>query len=226
MNYEQFQEIKKLRQILNKEIVLEFDAKPEWDVYSESWEAIRETACNLHPRFNFEIYFHEKGKSPHLHLKNFNRGLSAEEKKAFALNFVPVRYHFALDFSLYGKHLIACEEKPHFKYRTIKRLLGIWNEDKQNIFPEDLAVKEEPKVFLSDGLNEKLIGKFSIRDVAARYGLKPTDNCPFHDDKGKNFWLNTKKNTFKCFSPECGVGGDLVTFIAKMKVLRGEIKDE
>jgi DNA primase catalytic core len=59
---------------------------------------------------------------------------------------------------------------------------------------------------------ERIIGnEITLEKSGANYIGK----CPFHDEKSASFTVSASKNMFKCFG--CGVGGDAVKFIEKLK---------
>ena len=53
-------------------------------------------------------------------------------KKLFLIKYTPKEYYEFLDIQIAGRHRIAEENKSHYKYKTIKKLLNVWNEDKEN----------------------------------------------------------------------------------------------
>ena len=61
----------------------------------------------------------------------------------------------------------------------------------------------------------------NIKDIATkRYGLKfkgNKTNCPFHKDSDPSFMIDTKENTFQCWSSNCGARGDVIEFIEQME---------
>ena len=179
--------------------------------------------------YYFQIWYCEGGKSPHLHVKNII-GLDLEKeqlreyKKLFMIKYVPREYLQFLDIQLTGKHRIAEENKPHYKYKTIKKLLGIWNGENQNHIEQDLydQAKQEKKIEVSIDPNAILLkDKIKITDIAKKYELKVKGSmalCPFHDDKTPSLSLSNKKGLFHCFG--CGVKGDLITFVKMLEDLK------
>jgi hypothetical protein len=122
-----------LREILESEIVIEFDTTDQ----NKAWEGINFTAINLYNAgFIFEVFDHE-GKSPHLHIHNLPiTHLPKEElktfKKVFIKTYVPEEYLDCVDFSLCGVHLVALEFCNHWKGTySIKRLLHKFNPQEQ-----------------------------------------------------------------------------------------------
>jgi len=125
LDYEEFNPEYNLREILNDEIVIEFDH----DDKNLTWTAINLTAVNLlNAGISFEIYDH-KGKSPHLHIHNLPiEHLEKDKlrlfKKIFIRKYVPLEYLQHVDLSLTGTHLIAIEYCYHWKNKYgVKELL-------------------------------------------------------------------------------------------------------
>jgi len=114
-----------LREILNNEIVIEFDTEDK----VKALQGIHQTGINLfNAGITFEVWDHG-GKSPHLHIRNLPIGhlpkdKLREMKKLFLKEFVPKEYLDCVDFSLCGIHLIALEWTNHWKNKYgVKRLL-------------------------------------------------------------------------------------------------------
>lgn len=116
IEYKEFNPDHNLREILNDEIVIEFDTPDQ----NKAWEGINFTAINLYRAgYTFEVWDH-KGKSPHLHIHNLPiQDLSQEKrvlfKKMFIRKYVPKDYLTCVDISLTGIHLIAIEWANHWK---------------------------------------------------------------------------------------------------------------
>ena len=127
----------KLRQVMDDEIVIEFDSTTyerelgvKWEEMNEieknyfkeeiSLPAIESTRNNLYNAgLLFEIWSHE-GKSPHIHIHNLPIAhLSKKERKlwkeTFIKNYVSKKYHKYMDLSLCGIHLVALEWCKHYK---------------------------------------------------------------------------------------------------------------
>lgn len=124
--YETFNPEYNLREILNDEIVIEFDNNDK----NLTWTAIDLTAVNLYRAgIIFQIWSHE-GKSPHLHIHNlpiinFDNNKRALFKKLFIRKYVPIEYLSYADFSLTGIHMIAIEWQEHWKgCYQVKKLLS------------------------------------------------------------------------------------------------------
>lgn len=68
---------------------------------------------------------------------------------------------------------------------------------------------------------EQIKNKVGIKAVVSRYYNDVDRNnkalCPFHEEKTPSFSIDEKEGIFKCFG--CGVGGDCITFVAKLKEL-------
>lgn len=131
VQYEEFNSDYNLREILNSEIVIEFDSEDQ----NLTWMAINETAINLYKTgISFEIWDHE-GKSPHLHIhdlptSNLEPSKRALFKKMFIRKYVPIKYLSHVDISLTGIHLIAIEWAEHWKGRyDVKKLLSKFNSE-------------------------------------------------------------------------------------------------
>ena len=65
--------------------------------------------------------------------------------------------------------------------------------------------------------SDEVKNSLKIEEVIQAYtGEVLTNNhmrCPFHNEKTASFFVNTKKQYFKCFG--CGAGGDVITFVRK-----------
>jgi len=125
--YETFKPKYDLREVLNDEIIIEFDNHEDWTM---NWKAINETAINLfRAGISFEIWDH-KGKSPHLHIHDLPIADLTKEKRAifkkiFIRTYVPLEYLPYVDLSLTGIHLVAIEWVNHWKgCYDVKRLLS------------------------------------------------------------------------------------------------------
>jgi len=208
---------KNWRLIQDNEIVIEFDDCPD------STSAIMEIGNNLLSNgFSFEIWKAEGQRSPHIHIKNFNKKLTKEYKKNFIQKYVPQQWVNYADFSLCSKHMIAQEDKPHYKYRTIKKLLGKWNENKENLVENDLyESEEEDKIDYTKttGITAEIVKKVSIINLAKSYGLnvvRSRSECPFHNgDNPTSLEFSRQKGTFRCYS--CGIHGNIVDFVKECK---------
>ncbi len=195
-------------------------------------EGINFIAINLHKAgYNFEVWFAQGQKSPHIHVKNIS-GLEELEKhqlikykKLFIVKHTPKKYLDFMDVQITGKHRIAEENKAHYKYYTIKELKSVWNKDKENIVEEELIQesKKEKKIEVSIDPNATLLkDKIPITAIAQKFNLERTGinyNCPFHKSTGKqSLSLSDEKGIFYCFG--CGAKGDLITFYKMLKELQ------
>lgn len=232
MKQEELMQKRNWRYILPNEIIIEFDSKPEWNVYEGSPIAINETAYNLmKDKSNFQIFSHN-GKSPHLHIKNFDRNLNEQEKIAFIKKYVPKRFFPFVDLSLCKKKpCIAKEFELHWKYGRRKLLLGEWNVGMSNIFPSDLEIEEpqqEKKIAVNgSGITAKIIKKVSIINVAKDYGLDVDRTgkclCPFHpDNETPSLKFYDSQGRFHCFG--CNKDGNIIEFLKQLK-MRGITKN-
>ena len=212
------------RWIKPNEIVFDVDDR------EKGFEAINFIGINLYnANYNFEIWYCEGGKSPHLHIKNICfLDLEGEQlqkyKTLFLFKYTPKEYREFLDLKVAGKHRIAEEDKTHYKYKTIKKLLNVWNEDKQNYVESDLYEKarQQDKIIISiDPTAQELKDKLPIIAVAQKYGLKLRGNmavCPFHKDQSPSLSLSNDKGIFHCFG--CGASGDIITFVKLLEDLK------
>lgn len=224
MDYKEFQGIKNLRKIKPNEIVFDIDNR------ELGFEAINFIALKLYNRkYRFEIYYAEGQKSPHLHIKEipYIDKLSKEQNKQYKEKILD-KYSegYIPDKSLcVYEHLIAEENKPHFKYKTIKRLLGIWNDNLKNFCEKDIyeQAKQEqeykPKI-KGSGITAHIIRNISIIDLARSYGLDVNKSgfavCPFHEDNNPSLKFYEEQGRFFCFG--CNLKGNIIDFLALLKL--------
>jgi len=123
----------RLRQILDDEIVIEFDV----DDKLTGWLATNETCINLYNKgYEFEIWEHN-GRSPHIHIrdlpiKHLDKQKRAVFKKVFIRNYVPLKFLGWVDYSLTGNHLVRLEYSPCFKGKhKTKELVYKFNPKKE-----------------------------------------------------------------------------------------------
>src|SRR5690349_17469669 len=70
---------------------------------------------------------------------------------------------------------------------------------------------------------ERVKSSLDIIDIVQRHvvlkksGRNYMGKCPFHNDKSPSMNVSREKGIFKCFS--CGVGGDSLTFLMRLKNL-------
>jgi len=207
-----------LRWIDRDEIVFDIDNR---DI---GFQAINNIALNLvHEGYNIEIYYAEGQKSPHLHIKNIPHleNLSEDQlrdyKKTILRKYTPLEYE--PDYSLTGKHLVAEENKPHFKYHTIKKLIGTFNEDNQN-FCEPELIKQVtgntttprlPATTRHNGITARITQAINILDIARQFGLDVYGNkclCPFHaDNNTPSLVFYAEQGRFCCFGCQFCLAG-------------------
>ncbi len=217
------------RLIESNEIIFDIDNR-DWGFHGINFTGINLARAGC----KFEIWYSEGGKSPHLHIKNISglEDLEPEQlkkyKKLFMRKYCPRKYLKFLDLQVTGKHRIAEEDKPHYKYKTIKKLCGVWNENKENFAESELIeeAKQEEKIEISIDPNAVFLkDKIRITDIARKYELKKQGInwlCPFHDDKNPSLSLSDDKGVFNCFG--CSVKGDIITFYRMLKELKNEKK--
>lgn len=132
--YTHFEENYNLREILNDEVVIEFDEKHFKGTLEEfkefSWKATLDTGVKLYQAgYTFEIWEHG-GKSPHIHIHNLPIGHLSPEKRAlfkklFIRKYVDLDFLPFVDISLTGIHLIALEWANHWKGKY--KVKELWN---------------------------------------------------------------------------------------------------
>lgn len=220
--FEDFKENKNLRHIQDNEIVLECDNR------EKGFEGINFIGINLYKaEYKFEVWYAEGQKSPHIHIKDIRfLNLEGKElkkyKELFMNKYTPREYIPFSDKTLcQNKHLIAEENKPHFKYKTIKKLLSVFNEGKENFAEPDLIElsrqqKSERKVSIGGpGITAEIIKKISIIKIAKRYGVSVNRQgfalCPFHPDNKPSLKFYDSEGRFCCFG--CNRKGNLIDFI-------------
>ena len=129
IKYETFNSAYNLREILDTEIVIEFDTDDKVLAYT----ATHLTGVNLYEAgITFEVWDHN-GRSPHTHIHNLpishlDKDKRRLWKKTFIRTYVPKEYLPYVDLSLAGIHLIAIEWQQHWKNKYgVKRLLHKFN---------------------------------------------------------------------------------------------------
>jgi hypothetical protein len=221
-----------LKWIAQNEIIFDMDDR------ALGIEAINFIGINLYyAGYKFEIWYAEGQKSPHLHIKEIPHleELSPEQlkkyKELFIDKYCPSEYLSFADKSLCTKHLVAQEGLPHFKYKTIKKLMGVWNEDKLNfcdreIYEQLTKTKEYNPNVQSSGITAKIIQSISIVDIARQFGLKVSRNkclCPFHPDNNtESLVFYEEQGRFMCFG--CQTKGNIIKFYAMLKELNPNFK--
>lgn len=228
------------RHIDLKEIVLDCDHKQFGEIGIV-------TLTNLFSEagYRVEVYKAEGQKSPHAHIKDIPNieTLSKEQNKRYktllikkyidrANAIMPCPELDFIDLNLcIPNHLIAEENKPHWKYGTVKKLLVILNGELKNFSEPDIyneSLKEEKRVckpnIHGSGITSKIIQAINIKDIAQQYGLDLHGNkcyCPFHaDGKTPSLVFYEQQGRFHCFG--CGADGNIIHFYAKLLDLKSD----
>jgi len=194
--------------------------------------------------YNFEIWKAEGQKSPHLHIKGIPHisNLTPEQnesyKKLLMQKYIAKAkaewgdkdYFNDFDFKLCGKHRIAEENKPHYKYKTPKLFMMHWETGKPNFCEKDIleqAVKEQKDfipIVSGSGITSEIKKRVSIMEIARQFGLdvsgKGFATCPFHPDNNPSLKFYEEQGRFMCFG--CQAKGNLIVFYAMLKKLRPE----
>jgi hypothetical protein len=241
--YSCYQLITGLREIKEDEIVIDID-----DRSKHGLECYLETALRLaHAGYYIEIYYAEGMKQPHVHIKKIEgmKELSPDVrknyKKLFTEKYILQKFwnDKIPDSSLYGKHLIANENRPHHKYKTIKKLVAEYNVGNENKVEKDLVIRSRTynhvqpthkysSEELAKGkfLFQKIASKLRISYIADCFGLEPKGTlkrvCPFHADTKPSLSLSDDKGTFNCFG--CNLSGNIILFYALLKQINPSFK--
>src|SRR3990167_8371380 len=197
--------------------------------------------------YNIEIYYAEGQKQPHIHVKNIKGLLELPKevlrkyKQLFTEKYIPKEFwnEKIPDSSLYGSHLIAEENKPHWKYQTPKLLIQAFNQDKENVVEQELLNQAwatqsnnlRPRKELKEGqsyLYQKIDARISINHIPDCFGLEPLNSsmrhCPFHADGTPSLSLSDDKALFNCYG--CNQGGNIIKFYAMLKQINPKFKLE
>lgn len=202
--------------------------------------------------YNFEVWKAEGQKSPHLHIKGipYISNLTPEQNEAYKRLFMQKYiakakaewgdkdYFNDFDFKLCGKHRIAEENKPHYKYKTFKLLIMNWQTGKPNPYEREIyeqAINEEQEEteekenrerseINGSGITAEIKKKINIIDIAKQFGLEVSGKgfsiCPFHPDNNPSLKFYEEQGRFCCFG--CQAKGNLIVFYAMLKKLRPE----
>lgn len=236
MNYKQFQKLKSLRPIARSEIVLDCDTRPDGDL------GIRRLALLFsHAGYRIEVYRAKGQKSYHTHIKDIPHiaELPKEQNKIYkellikkyiskVRDFIPALELDCIDFSLcVPDHLVAEENKPHFKYNKIKALIDVVNPKNKNFCEVELLnqAKSSQKRYKPQtehvGITAQIIKRISIVNLARELGLEINSKgfalCPFHEDNNPSLKFYENQGRFCCFG--CGTKGNIIYFYALMKKL-------
>ncbi len=251
MNSEQYLKFKNMRKQYLNEIIIDIDDRTEHGLL-----CFMQTGINLvNNGYNIEIWYATGMKNPHIHIKNILSldGLNKEEgtryRKLFFERYIPKDFWRVNrlsedvgaipDYSIAESyenayHPIAEENKPHYKYKTIKLLRSNFNKNAINQIEIDLWDKaklpELPKLSIAcksikeehfKTLARKIAGKISIIVIADQFGLTPLSKksriCPFHSDSNPSLSLKEDLGLFNCFG--CHASGNIIKFYAMLKKL-------
>lgn len=225
------------REIARDEIIVDIDNPDEWGCRCVSAVGIGLFEAGYH----FQLWYADGQKQPHIHIKGIPHIAELPDsqlkqyKRLFLQRYVPKEFwnEKIPDYSLCEKgHLIAEENKPHFKYKTLKTLRSEFNEDKDNFAEIDLydqatqaTVSSEYKPIVNrSGITAKIIQAIDIRDIAKQFGLNLHRNkcsCPFHaDGKSPSLVFYEKQGRFHCFGAGCEADGNIIKFYAMLKALK------
>jgi len=147
VNYETFNPKYNLREILDDEIVIEFDSDPEI-----SWKATMETLYNLTLQGIISEVWNHGGRSPHIHIRNLPINHLEKDKrrlfkKIFIRNFVPLEYLKYVDLSLTGVHLLRIEWSPCWKKKYgIKKLMNTFDPVNDEILKQNVQDLREVSI--------------------------------------------------------------------------------
>jgi len=255
--YDCYKKKNNLRPIARDEVVLDCDIRGEGDL-----GILRIGQMFSLDGYKIEIYKAEGQKSYHGHIKNIPHiaELPKEQNKLYKellikkymtlvtemLGFEPEGLS-KVDFTLcIPDHLVAEENKPHFKYKTEKKLIAVVNENYQNFCDSSIFnavtwndVNASPTYIISteykpnvkgSGITARIIQKISIVDIARQFGLNIKSNkcfCPFHDDKTggtPSLMLYESPGRFHCFGAGCNADGNIIKFYAMLKELNPNFK--
>lgn len=213
------------RWIEPNEIIFDFDDR-EHGFHAVNYTGI--ILCNT--GYQFEIWFSKGGKGPHIHVKEImDMGNLKEEqlkkyKELFLKKYCAPGYLKYLDFQTCGRHRIAVENELHWKYKTIKKLMGVWNEKKINTVDKGLQemAKLVEKTIYED--SSAVVKGVPIEAIAKRFKLKRKGKlfyCPFHKDTEPSLSLTNEKGLYNCFG--CPAAGTTQMFWKLLKQM--EIKN-
>ena len=241
--YSCYKKLNNLREVYPNEIILDWDSREHGDIN------LRRIGMVLSIEgYRMEFYKAEGQKSYHVHIKDIPhiKELTKQQNKLYKelflkkymkrlvelLGYEPEDLD-KLDFSLcIYKHLLAEENKLHFKYKKEKKLIAVVNEGYKNfceIEIYNLVIQEKteykPNV-KGSGITAKIIEKINIIDMANQFGLSVQNNkvlCPFHEDnKTPSLVFYENQGRFICFG--CNQKGNIIDFYSKLKELNPNFK--
>ena len=250
MNSVSYLTAKNLRKQAINEIIIDIDDRMEQGLL-----CFMQTGINLvNAGFHIEVWYADGMKNPHIHIKDIANleGLNKEEgtayRKLFFEKYIPKEYwnEKIPDYSIANTyeeayHPIAEENKPHYKYGTLKTLRSEFNVGKINQIEFDLWDKTKlpklPKLNISRSVNngdfaQTLAGKIaqniSIISIADQFGLSPFGKkqrvCCFHSDSNPSLSLNEDLGLFNCFG--CHASGNIIKFYAMLEQINPNFKFE
>lgn len=212
MNKEDYLTNKYGRGIVNNEIVIEFDDPcPDFDI--AMYDDIERL---IYAGYNMELWNAEGMKCPHLHIKNIegldklDDNVRRRYKELFLKNYVGSEFFQYVDIQLCGKHRIAEENKPHWKYGTEKKLIAYYNKWRVNRIEDHIVRRAEIEIVKEKFMKceQKVHSSEDILEVAEELGMAVNKNrmalCPFHADRIPSLMLY-EDNHYHCFG--CGQHG-------------------
>lgn len=245
MEFAELKHLKSWRDIEKEEIVFDCDNKQGLGELG----IVQVGAVLQLAGYNFEVWKAQGQKSPHLHIKGIPHlnELTLEQNKLYKDLFLKKiiakakelfgeqSYFNDFDFSLCGKHTIAEENKPHYKYGTIKELLLNYESEQAQFCDKEIyeqAIKEiEPEYKLlpagsGTGITAEARARIGIVSIAQKFGLEVTHQgmavCPFHPDSNPSLKFYAEQGRFYCFG--CQAHGNIIYFFAMLKKLNPRFK--
>jgi len=254
MNSKELLAIKNLRKQEKDEIIIDID-----DRTLHGLNCYSETTMNLvKAGYNIQIWYADGMKNPHIHIKKIPHisELSGDEGRQYRILFfekyIPKIYWRdeklnddqgeIPDYSMANTyeddyHPIAEENKPHYKYKTLKLLRSEFNKNQLNFCEKNLLFQcsrvpmhncnpYNPCLVQGNFLFQKIASKLSIHSIADQFGLLPYGGnlriCPFHPDKNPSLSISGELGTFHCFG--CQEHGNIIKFYAMLKELKPSFK--
>jgi len=209
------------RMIEDNEVVFDVDDR------NEGFEVINDIGISLYQcNYNFKMWYAKGQKSPHIHVKNIQglEGLDKDQlkeyKKLFIIKHCPKEYLKFLDIQICGAHRIATENELHYKYNTIKKLFGVYNEDKENFAEPEMLEKAKLKKAW-DGISKAPKGQIAISQILTDYKIKFRGKmavCPWHADKAASLSFSDEKGIWNCFG--CEASGNIFHLIGMLEELK------
>lgn len=232
-----YKQITGQREIQRDEIIIDID-----DPTLNGCMCVSATGINLFENeYHFSLWYADGMKQPHIHIKkiphiaDLRDDQLKEYKRLFLMKYIPKEFwnDKIPDFNLcIANHLIAEENKPHKKYKTLKSLRSEFNENKLNFSEVDLLdkvneiKKEEYKPLIDgSGITAKITQVINIKDIARQYGLTIHGDktlCPFHADSKSESLVFYNNGRFHCFG--CNEDGNIIKFYALLKELNPKFK--